>query len=297
MGRFASRKDAGLGAGLWGDNIPKDKSGNEGEKKLRSGQELERLEEIMRTLRSEHGCPWDRRQTHRSLRPYLLEEAYEVLEALEEESPAHLREELGDLLLQVVFHAQLAAEAGQFTLADVLADLNAKLIRRHPHVFAAQEGGGTEAAVANWEAIKAQEKGEVPSSVLAGVPTTFPALMRAEKVQAKAAQVGFDWPEVRGPLAKVKEEADELVAVWENGVNSAADQQRLEEEFGDLLFSLVNLARFLKIRPELALLRSTDKFVRRFRRLEERVTEQGRTLSALTLEEMDAIWEEEKKES
>ncbi|HHT06771.1 MAG TPA: nucleoside triphosphate pyrophosphohydrolase [Hydrogenispora sp.] len=262
---------------------------------MSSGQELERLEEIMRTLRSDRGCPWDREQTHRSLRPYLLEEAYEVLEALEEESPAHLREELGDLLLQVVFHAQLAAESGLFTLADVLAELNAKLLRRHPHVFATPEETGAEAAVANWEEIKAREKAEVPCSALSGVPTTFPALMRAEKVQTKAARVGFDWSEVRGPLAKVKEEAEELVAVWEAGVKSEADQRKLEEEFGDLLFSLVNLARFLKIRPELALLRSTDKFVRRFRYIEERAAAQGQELSTLTLEEMDQLWEEEKK--
>ena len=262
---------------------------------MRSGRELERLEEIMRTLRSERGCPWDRKQTHRSLRPYLLEEAYEVLEALEEESPAHLREELGDLLLQVVFHAQLAAESGHFTLADVLADLNAKLIRRHPHVFANTKVSGAEAAAANWEAIKTQEKETPPCTALSGVPTTFPALMRAEKVQAKAARVGFDWPEVRGPLAKIKEEAEELVAVWEAGVKSEADQRKLEEEFGDLLFSLVNLARFLKIRPELALLRSTEKFVRRFRCLEERAAARGQDLATMTLEEMDQLWEEEKK--
>ena len=264
---------------------------------MSSGQELERLEEIMRTLRSDQGCPWDRKQTHRSLRPYLLEEAYEVLEALEEESPAHLREELGDLLLQVVFHAQLAAESGHFTLAEVLAELNAKLIRRHPHVFAAPEKTEVEAVVANWEEIKAREKAAAPSSALSGVPTTFPALMRAEKVQAKAARVGFDWPDVRGPLAKVKEESEELVAVWEAGVESEADRRKLEEEFGDLLFSLVNLARFLKIRPELALLQSTEKFVRRFRCLEERAAAQGQELSALTLEEMDQLWEEEKKQS
>lgn len=266
---------------------------------MSSGRELERLEEIMRALRSDRGCPWDRKQTHWSLRPYLLEEAYEVLEALEENSPAHLREELGDLLLQVVFHAQLAAEAGHFTLADVLAELNAKLIRRHPHVFAAPEGGeasGAEAAVANWEAIKAREKDTVSCSALSGVPSTFPALMRAEKVQAKAARVGFDWPDVRGPLAKVKEEAEELVAAWEAGVSSEADRRELEEEFGDLLFSLVNLARFLEIRPELALLRSTEKFVRRFHCLEERAAAQGQELSALTLEEMDRLWEEEKKQ-
>jgi tetrapyrrole methylase family protein/MazG family protein len=264
---------------------------------VRSGEELERLEAIMRTLRGEQGCPWDRQQTHQTLRASLLEEAYEVLEAIEEESPDHLREELGDLLLQVVFHAQLAAESDQFTLADVLADLNAKLVRRHPHVFAGQEVSGAEGVVVNWEQIKAAEKKEERPSALSGVPITFPALMRAEKVQAKAARVGFDWPEVRGPLAKVQEEAEELVAAWEAGVESAEDRRQLEEEYGDLLFSLVNLARFLKIRPELALLRSTEKFIRRFQRLEEKVAAQGATLESLTLAEMDAIWEEEKRKA
>ena len=158
-----------------------------------------------------------------------------------------------------------------------------------------REETGAEAAVANWG--RDQGAGESGSTLFRpfGVPTTFPALMRAEKVQTKAARVGFDWSEVRGPLAKVKEEAEELVAVWEAGVKSEADQRKLEEEFGDLLFSLVNLARFLKIRPELALLRSTDKFVRRFRYIEERAAAQGQELSTLTLEEMDQLWEEEKK--
>ncbi|NLY91917.1 MAG: nucleoside triphosphate pyrophosphohydrolase [Firmicutes bacterium] len=264
---------------------------------MRSGEELERLEEIMRTLRGEQGCPWDRKQTHRTLRASLLEEAYEVLEAIEEDSPEHLREELGDLLLQVVFHAQLAAEKGRFTLADVLADLNAKLIRRHPHVFGDQEANGAEGVIANWERIKAEEKGEERPSALSGVPTTFPALMRAEKVQAKAARVGFDWPDIHGPLAKVQEEAKELVAAWEAGVKSEEGRRRLEEEYGDLLFSLVNLARFLQIRPELALLRSTEKFIRRFQHLEKRVAAKGEKLTALTLEEMDALWEEEKEKA
>ena len=259
------------------------------------GQELERLEEIMRTLRSEHGCPWDREQSHWTLRPYLLEEAYEVLEAIEENSPAHLREELGDLLLQTVFHAQLAAEAEQFNLTAVLQELNAKLIRRHPHVFAEGEATSAEGVVATWEQIKAKEKGSARSSALSGVPTTLPALMHAEKTQAKAARVGFDWPGIEGPLAKVQEEAAELVEAWEAGAQDEEGRRKLEEEYGDLLFSLVNLARFLKIRPELALRRSTEKFTRRFRRLEERVALEGQELSSLTLEEMDAIWEEEKK--
>jgi tetrapyrrole methylase family protein/MazG family protein len=259
------------------------------------GHELERLAEIMRTLRSEHGCPWDRAQNHWTLRPYLLEEAYEVLEAIEEGSPAHLREELGDLLLQTVFHAQLAAEAELFDLTDVLQELNTKLIRRHPHVFADGKATSTEGVIDSWERIKAKEKGEIKPSALSGVPTTLPALMGAEKTQAKAARVGFDWPQIEGPLAKVQEEAAELVAVWEAGVDDEESRRRLEEEFGDLLFSLVNLARFLQIRPELALRRSTEKFIRRFRRLEERVRAEGRELVDLTLAEMDAIWEEEKQ--
>lgn len=259
------------------------------------GQELERLEEIMRTLRSEHGCPWDREQSHWTLRPYLLEEAYEVLEAIEEDSPAHLREELGDLLLQTVFHAQLAAEAEQFNLTEVLQEINTKLIRRHPHVFAEGEATSAEGVVATWEQIKAKEKGSARSSALSGVPTTLPALMHAEKTQAKAARVGFDWPGIEGPLAKVQEEAAELVEAWEAGAQDEEGRRKLEEEYGDLLFSLVNLARFIKVRPELALRRSTEKFTRRFRRLEERVALEGQELSSLTLEEMDAIWEEEKK--
>jgi tetrapyrrole methylase family protein/MazG family protein len=259
------------------------------------GQELERLEEIMRILRSEHGCPWDRAQNHWTLRPYLLEETYEVLEAIEEDSPTHLREELGDLLLQTVFHAQLAAEAEQFDLTAVLQELNAKLIRRHPHVFAEGKEKSAEGVVTTWEQIKAKEKAEIRTSALSGIPTTLPALMGAEKTQTKAARVGFDWPQIEGPLAKVQEEAAELVEVWEAGVDDEEGRRRLEEEFGDLLFSLVNLARFLQVRPELALRRSTEKFVRRFRYLEERVAAEGRELASLTLEEMDAIWEEEKQ--
>ena len=209
---------------------------------MNSSTELQRLVEIMQKLRGEDGCPWDREQTHASLRPYLLEEAYEVLEAIEENSPAHLREELGDLLLQVVFHAQIAEEQGKFTLDEVLHELNAKLIRRHPHVFGGQEVDGVKEALANWEEIKTAEKEEKPASLLDGIPKTFPALLRAEKIQKKAVRVGFDWPEITGPLAKVKEEAEELVKAWrrqeEEGPN-AKNKRQLEEEFGDLLFSLV----------------------------------------------------------
>ncbi|NLW57055.1 MAG: nucleoside triphosphate pyrophosphohydrolase [Firmicutes bacterium] len=267
---------------------------------MSSSSELQRLVEIMQRLRGENGCPWDREQTHLSLRPYLLEEAYEVLEAIEENSPAHLREELGDLLLQVVFHAQIAEEQGEFTLADVLSELNAKLIRRHPHVFGGQEVAGVKGALANWEQIKTAEKEEKPASLLDGIPNTFPALMRAEKLQRKAAGVGFDWPEIAGPLAKVKEETEELVKVWhqqEQEGPSAQTARQLEEEFGDLLFSLVNLARFLKLNPELALKRTCDKFYNRFCRMEELAAAHGESLAGLTLAQLDALWEESKQQS
>ena len=265
---------------------------------MSSGKELHRLEEIMKQLRSENGCPWDREQTHLSLRPYLLEEAYEVLEAIEEDSTEHLLEELGDLLLQVVFHAQIAAEESRFTLTDVLKELNAKLIRRHPHVFAGKEVGGVKEVLVNWEEIKAAEHEEKPACVLDGIPASLPALMRAEKMQVKAACLGFDWGEISGPLAKVKEEAEELATAWRlwRKEGQAQEQGRqIEEEFGDLLFSLVNLARFLGIRPELALNRTSDKFYQRFRRMEESAAARGESLHRLTLAQMDELWEESKK--
>jgi len=229
-----------------------------------------------------------------------VEEAYEVLEAIEEESPAHLREELGDLLLQVVFHAEIAEEQGEFTLADVLSELNAKLIRRHPHVFGGQEVEGVKEVLANWEAIKTAEKGEKPVSLLDGIPKTFPALLRAEKLQKKAVKVGFDWPEITGPLDKVKEETEELVKAWrrhEQEGPTVQSARQLEEEFGDLLFSLVNLARFLKVNPELALQRTCDKFYARFRRMEELAAAHGESLAGMTLAQLDALWEESKEQS
>lgn len=266
---------------------------------MSNSTEWQRLVEIMERLRGEKGCPWDREQTHTSLRPCLLEEAYEVLEAIDENSPVHLREELGDLLLQVVFHAQIAEEQDEFTLGDVLSELNAKLIRRHPHVFGEKEVDGVKGVLAKWEQIKTEEKKEKPASLLDGVPSTFPALMRAEKIQTKAVQAGFDWPEITGPLAKVKEEADELVKAWrlreQEGSNVAAIRQQ-EEEFGDLLFSLVNLARFLKIEPELALQRTCDKFYHRFCLMEEQAAARGESLANLTLAQLDVLWEESKRQ-
>ncbi len=241
---------------------------------------------IVRALRHpETGCPWDREQTHRSLRRYLLEEAYEVLEALDRDDPEALQEELGDLLLQILLHAEIARQAGEFDYADVLEGLNRKMIRRHPHVFGEVEVKDAEGVLRNWARIKAAEKGtEEGSSVLDGIPRALPALERARKLQGRAARVGFDWPDAEGVWAKVEEELAELRA--------AATPQARREELGDLLFALVNLARHLDLDPEEALREANRKFEARFRALEARAGD----LSRLSLAEMDRIWEAVKEE-
>ena len=254
-------------------------------------QEMERLAAIMARLRAEGGCPWDREQTHKTLKPYLIEEAYEVLEAIDASAVDKLQEELGDVLLQVVFHAQVAAEAGEFDLAAVAKTIADKLVRRHPHVFGEISVDGVAGVLANWERIKGHEYGKERTSVLAGVPAALPALMRAEKIQAKAARVGFDWPDVSGALVKVDEEMAEFREVL---AETNARPERLREEFGDLLFALVNVARYLEIDAEDALRQTVDKFCRRFRYIEEKAQGQGRELTMMTLAEMDAIWEESK---
>jgi len=266
-----------------------------------SGKELERLKSIMERLRGEEGCPWDRKQTHTTLRPYLLEEAYEVLEAIDNGSSSDLREELGDLLLQVVFHAQIAGENGDFSLAGVIAGITEKLIRRHPHVFAGSKVDGVGGVMKNWDRIKAEEKKKPPASALDGIPAHFPALLRAVKVQEKAARFGFDWPDFEGPLAKVKEEIEEFSRAWHDWEKAGNIKEReekhekMEEEFGDILFALVNLSRFLSIQPEPALNKVTEKFCRRFRSMEEASRRRGLDLSKMTLEEMDRLWEESKE--
>ena len=222
------------------------------------------LTDIVRLLRSPGGCPWDREQTHKSIRRDLLEEAYEVAEAIDQESPEHLREELGDLLLQVVFHAVLAQEEGLFDLDDVAGGICKKLIYRHPHVF-----------------------GDV---TVDSVARSLPALWRAEKVQKKAAKVGFDWPDVSGALDKVFEEAGELR-------DAMAGNGNAEEEFGDLLFAAVNVGRFLKLDPEASLTAATDKFAARFRRVEDAARAEGKKLEDMTLAEMDALWDKSKKQA
>jgi tetrapyrrole methylase family protein/MazG family protein len=247
---------------------------------------------IMARLRGPGGCPWDREQSPSSIAPYLLEETYEVLEAIEEGKGARLREELGDLLLQVVFHAQMAAEAGQFTIADVLRGISEKLVRRHPHVFGAGDAKTASEVLARWEAIKQHERevnGE-EASALAGVPRTLPALLRAHRLQEKASRAGFDWTAVAPVLAKVEEEWAEL-----RGALAAGDSARVGPEFGDLLFGLVNLSRFVGVNPEMVLTAATERFIRRFHYIEAALAKRGKSPRKSTLEEMDLLWEEAKR--
>ncbi|HTM73762.1 MAG TPA: nucleoside triphosphate pyrophosphohydrolase [Pseudolabrys sp.] len=259
----------------------------------RSG-EMGRLLEIMAALRTPgSGCPWDLEQNFRTIVPYTLEEAYEVADAIERDDLAQLREELGDLLLQVVFHARMAQEQGTFDFGDVVEAITAKLIRRHPHVFADEQGKTVEAVKGLWERIKAEERAAkgrtADEGVLAGIPVALPALTRALKLQDKAGSVGFDWNDPRAVLAKIREEADEIEAALDD-----KDRQNAAMEVGDLLFAVVNLARHLKGDPE-ALLRATNlKFERRFRSIEHALSRQGKKPSDATLEEMDTLWNEAK---
>ena len=260
----------------------------------------------MARLRAPDGCPWDRKQTPESLKPYLLEETYEVLEAIDHHDPLCLREELGDLMLQILFHAQIGSERGTFTIDDVLEQLADKLVRRHPHVFgdrSGKEGAGTaEEVLTRWEEIKRNEREQAgdrnsPQSALSGVPKTLPALLRAYQVQARASRVGFDWPHSRAGqemvLAKIEEEIRELREALAMTSDSRGGQ--VEAEFGDLLFALVNLGRFIKVNPEEALRQATNRFTARFEYVEQEAARQGRQLDQMTLEEMDALWEAAKQ--
>lgn len=244
---------------------------------------FDELVEIMQRLRGENGCPWDRAQSHQSLRQYLLEEAYEVLEALDNQDLTELKIELGDLLLQIVFHAQIAAEHQDFNVWDVVRGINEKLIRRHPHIFGEMHLTTPEAVLETWEKIKMKEG---KKSVIDGVPRELSGLLRAFRIQKKAAQVGFDWPDISPVWDKVKEEEAELKAAV-----ASQDAAQVEEEFGDLLFSLVNLARFLKVNPEDALRSTTNKFIRRFQAIEAELKTQGKTPADCSLAELDQIWD------
>lgn len=254
-----------------------------------------RLHEIVDILRSPEGCPWDREQTHQSLRKNLIEEAHEVLETFDEEDTDHMAEELGDLLLQVMLHAQIEAEAGSFNVWDVIAGLNEKLLRRHPHVFGAAQAGNADEALVNWNQIKQEEKrkkGIDPEQLplLSGVPRELPGLMRAYKLQKKAAAVGFDWSRLEEVIEVVESELLEL----KEAIASLSKTEQ-QEELGDLLFSVVNLARFLKIEPEEAMSAANRKFFNRFGYIEQQVRLKGQNLEQTGLQEMEALWQEAKK--
>ncbi len=250
---------------------------------------LARLRAIVHRLRAPGGCPWDREQTHESLIPHVLEEAYEVVDAIRSGDPDLICEELGDLLLQPVLHAEIAAETGRFDL-DRMADcLSDKLIRRHPHVFGEAAVADSGEVLTQWDAIKRQEKGTQKEGHLHGTGAGLPALMRAQKLQKKAARVGFDWPDAAPVFAKIREEADELEQAVAGGERGA-----VEDEIGDLLFSVVNLARKLGVESEAALAAANEKFTRRFHAVEARLAAEGKALGEATLQEMDAVWEQVK---
>ena len=273
-----------------------------------SGERFVALVRIMERLRADGGCPWDREQTRQSLKPFLIEEAYEVVEAIDEGDTEQLLEELGDLLFQVVFHAQVAAERGEFTIGDVLAAAADKMVRRHPHVFSDGTASTAGEVLEQWEKLKREERdatAAVPGSALDGVPKELPALLRAQRLQDKASRAGFDWPEISGVIAKVQEELDELKVAMEGVAPSGPATSRspepsegavegIEQELGDLLFSLVNLARFLNLSAEDALRKSVARFTGRFRYMEQAVERGGRRLKEASPEEMNRLWEEAK---
>lgn len=250
--------------------------------------DVDDLKRIVAILRAPGGCQWDGEQTHQSIRRNFLEEAYEVAEAIDENSLEHLKEELGDVLLQVVFHASIEEDAGHFDLNDVADGISRKLIYRHPHVFGDVSVNSTDEILTNWEELKKVEKGQASQAdAVDAVARSLPALWRAEKVQKKAAKVGFDWPDVNGALNKMGEELEEV----RSAINGNGD---VAEELGDLLFAVVNAARFLNVDPEMALHAASDKFAARFRKVEETVVNSGRAMENVPLEELESIWDKVK---
>jgi len=267
---------------------------------------FEDLIELMRKLRAPDGCPWDREQTYATLAPMLLEEAYEAFEAVEEAregQPNNLRDELGDLLFQIVFYAQVAKERGDFSIEDVIEAIHSKMVRRHPHVFGDTSADDTATVLRNWEVMKAEErrsagKSEREESLLDGVSSKAPALMEAHQLSTKAARVGFDWQGIEDIFAKLEEEIGELRSAIQTHAtsNSEADHTLVREEIGDLLFAATNIARHLSVEPEAALKLTSRKFRRRFGYIEAKLRERGQAFDATTLDEMESLWQEAKKE-
>jgi tetrapyrrole methylase family protein/MazG family protein len=274
------------------------------QKQLTPGQWFEKLVGVQARLRAPNGCPWDREQTHQSLRTYLIEEAYEVLEALESGNDDKFVEEMGDLLLQIVFHSQIAGEEGRFTVAEVIREIHDKMIRRHPHVFGKTRAKDSAEVLRNWEQIKAEERrasgkksdsnggGEArkETSLLDGVSHALPATLEGFQLTRKASRIGFDWDDAGGIFKKMQEESEELKRAL-----GEQEQPKIEEELGDLLFAAVNLSRFLKIDPEIALKKANAKFTRRFRAMEGLARKNGREFKDLPREEMEAFWDAAKK--
>ncbi len=259
----------------------------------KAGESLERLLEVMRKLRAPDGCPWDREQTNESLKSDLIEEAYEVIDAIESGNLSHLEEELGDLLLQVVFHSQICEENGHFEFSDVAEAIIDKLKRRHPHVFGNVEVSGSGEVLQNWDAIKKAEKqeGDKPASIVSGIPKHLPALQKAHQVQKRAARAGFDWEHIDAVFDKLHEEIEEV----KEAINRNHEED-IRTELGDLLFSVVNVSRFLGHNPEELLNHNVKKFVGRFQKVEEKVHATGKEFKEFTLDELDAFWDEAKTE-
>lgn len=259
-----------------------------------TGEKFQRLVDIMARLRSPEGCPWDREQTFETIKPYLLEETYEVLDAIDARDWSALGEELGDLLLEAVFFAQMAREAGLFSIGDSLDAINEKLVRRHPHVFADGTAKTAGEVKQRWDEIKAEERkaaGEREAGLLEKVPRSLPALVEATQLTSRASGVGFDWEDARGVLDKLDEELAELAEARAR----QAPQEEIEGEVGDLLFVIANLARFLKVDPEQALRRTNRKFRDRFAYIEQKLRAEGRSMTGATLEEMDRLWNQSKQ--
>lgn len=244
----------------------------------------------MARLRSPEGCPWDREQSFDTIKPYLLEETYEVMDSIDARDWAGLADELGDLLLQVVFFSQMAQEAGHFDVTDAIEAINNKLVRRHPHVFSDGDAKTSDEVLRKWDEIKTTEKAAKPKGLLAGVPRSLPALMEASKIASRAAGAGFDWNNVDEVLEKLREELAEL-----DGARKAGSPEAMQDEIGDLLFVIVNIARFLKVDPEQALRGTNDKFRRRFEHVEKGLEAQGKAPKEATVEEMERLWQEAKK--